>query len=110
MFMMIGLFVACGGSASKSEAPAAAPEPKAAVAAVAPVVVDAAVLEALKTADAADGTEDKVATMCSGCALSMSGKAEHSVSVEGYSIHLCSAMCKEYFTKDIAGNLKQLIN
>ena len=74
------------------------------------MVVDAAVLEALKTADAADGTEDKVATMCSGCALSMSGKAEHSVSVEGYSIHLCSAMCKEYFTKDIAGNLKQLIN
>ena len=110
MFMMIGLLVACGGSSSSPQVATPTPEAKTTVAAPAPIEVGPELLEALKTADAADGTEDKVATMCSGCALSMSGKAEHAVSVEGYSLHLCSAMCKEYFSKDLAGNLKQLLN
>ncbi len=110
MTFLFALMIACGGS---EPAPASAPPapPKASAAAAAePSAPNPALLEALKTADAADGTEDKVATMCAGCALSMSGEAAHSISVEGYTLQLCSAMCKTHFSKDVAGNLQKLIN
>ena len=110
MVLMISLLMACGDSDPAPKAVAPLSESTVAVSAVAPVEVGPELLEALKTADAADGTEDKVANMCSGCALSMSGKAAHSVSVDGYSLHLCSAMCKENFSQNLEANLKQLIN
>ena len=102
--IFFALIFACGGSSSEPPAAASAPV------AVTTEVVSPEVLEALKTADAADGTEDKVATKCSGCALSMDGDAAHTLTVEGYALHLCSSMCKEYFSKDISGNLKKLVN
>ncbi len=106
--LMFVFLLACGDSTPTPEAKSNTSVSVEATA-VAPVVVTPVVLEALKTADAADGVEDKVATKCSGCALGMDGKAEHSVDVDGYSLHLCSGMCKEYFSKDIAGNLETLI-
>jgi len=107
MMIVLAMFLACGGGDPvKAEEPTAPPAPPAA----ATVSVGPEVLEALKTADAADGKEDKVATKCSGCALAMDGDAAHTVTVDGYALHLCSAMCKENFSKDIEGNLKQLLN
>jgi len=100
----IAFIFACG---TTSSTPA---EPKPAPAKVATVAISPQVLEALKTADAADGTEDKVATKCSGCALGMDGDPAHVLQVEDYSLHLCSSMCKDYFSKDISGNLEKLIN
>ena len=104
MMLMLALLIGCGG---KSETPAPSAN---AVVEKSAVVASAAAVEALKTADAADGVEDKVATKCSGCALSMDGDAAHTLTVDGYALHLCSAMCKEYFSKDVEGNLKKLIN
>ena len=110
MTFLFALVIACGGS---EPAPAAAPPPppKAPMAEVAkPDAPNPALVEALKTADAADGTEDHVATKCAGCALAMDGDAEHSVSVDGYTLHLCSAACKSHFEKDVSGNLQKLLN
>ena len=66
--------------------------------------------EGLATADAADGVEDKVARKCAGCALGMDGDAAHAISVDGTTLHLCSSMCKEYYVKDVEGNLAGLVN
>ena len=102
--IMLAFILACGSTASTPT------ETKPAPVSVSTVAVTPEVLEALKTADAADGTADKVATKCSGCALGMDGDPAHTLTVEDYSLHLCSSMCKEYFSKDISGNLKKLIN
>ena len=98
------VLVACG-SAEKSSSNAA-PQ-KAPVNAVA----DAAQMaEALKIADAADGTEDKIAQKCAGCALAMDGDAANTIKVDGYELHMCAASCKTHFEKDLAGNLSTLVN
>jgi YHS domain-containing protein len=60
----------------------------------------ATVLTRLQQADALDGEEDKVVHRCYVCALGMDGKAEHSVTYEGYTAHLCSAACKKEFERD----------
>ena len=106
--IMFAVLMACGLTSST---PAdTKPEPVSEPVEVTTTSITPEVLEALKTADAADGVEDKVATKCSGCALGMDGDAAHTVTVDDYSLHLCSSMCKEYFSKDISGNLKQLVN
>ena len=102
--IVFALIFACGSTSP----PAVEPKPEPAPAAT--VEVGPELMEALKTVDAADGVEDKVATKCSGCALAMDGDAANAVDVDGYSLHLCSSMCKENFTKDIPANLKQLVN
>ena len=110
MVLLFSIMIACGGSEpTKASAPSTSPKASTTSAAE-PATPNPALVEVLKTADAADGVEDKVATKCAGCALSMDGDAAHSVSVDGYSLHLCSAMCKEYFSKDVEGNLQKLIN
>ena len=107
MLVILSLMFACSGSTdtkTKAAAPAtAAPKSESST-------VDSAQLsEALKVADAADGVEDKVAHKCAGCALGMDGSADHAVEVDGYTLHLCSSMCKTYFSKDISGNVVQLL-
>ena len=77
------VLVACG-SAEKASSNASAQ--KAAVSAVAD---PAKVAEALKIADAADGTEDKIAQKCAGCALAMDGNAANTIKVDGYELHVC---------------------
>ena len=106
MTFLFPLLIACGGTsnitpASTTKAPAA-PFMQA-------VAVDAAKLaQGLKVADAADGTEDKIAHKCVGCALSMDGKAEHAIEVDGTTLHLCSAMCKAAVVKDVKARLVDL--
>ena len=60
----------------------------------------AAVLTALARADAADGAVDKVVSKCVTCKLGMEGKPEFAATWGDYTVHLCSAECKETFTKD----------
>jgi hypothetical protein len=60
----------------------------------------AAVLTALAKADAADGTVDKVVSKCVTCKLGMEGKPEFATTWGDYTVRLCSAECKETFTKD----------
>ena len=108
------LFVIACGSSEPDPAAAAAKTAPAASAAVESAALTVATspkaTEALAVSDAADGVEDKVAHKCAGCALGMDGSAEHAVNVDGTTLHLCSAMCKEYFTKDPTGNLESLLN
>jgi len=54
----------------------------------------------LAAADAYDGTTDKIVSKCFTCGLRMPGSDEHAVTVEGYSVHLCSADCETRFKKD----------
>lgn len=60
----------------------------------------AAVLAAVAKADAADGTVDKVVSKCVTCMLGMEGKPEFAAAWGEYTVHLCSAECRETFTKD----------
>jgi len=109
MIVLFALVMACGGT---DAAPAAVEgqTSKAPVEAAVPEGPNPALVEVLKLADAADGIEDKVATKCAGCALAMDGDAAHTVSVDGYTLNLCSASCKSHFSTNVEGNLKKLIN
>jgi hypothetical protein len=51
----------------------------------------------LAKADAVDGTEDHVISKCPGCKLNMAGKASNAMQVGDYSLHFCSATCKDNF-------------
>ena len=111
MFIFLSIMFACGSNQAPTEVTAPNATAEAPAAAKAPSPADQAVLvEVLKTADAADGTEDKVAHKCAGCALAMDGKAENAITVEGTTLHFCSSMCKANFGKDITGNLLKLVN
>jgi len=71
--------------------------------------VDPAALSAkLAQADLVDGASDHVVARCPGCSLVMKGSAEHSVEVAGYSLHFCSEVCKEDFSKNLEGNVLAL--
>ncbi len=54
----------------------------------------------LAAADAADGTTDNVVHKCATCALRMDGSADNELELEGYTLHFCSAHCKETCAKD----------
>ena len=111
MTILLSVLLACGASPASETTPTPPPAPVAAKAAHAASSPDPAkVAEALKVADAADGVEDKVATKCAGCALAMDGSEAHQVTVDGTTLHLCSSMCKENFTKDTPGNLVKLLD
>ena len=85
---------ACGSDSPETEAPEK--------------VDNAAMVAALEKADLADNTQDKIVHRCAGCALMMDGKEAHTIEVEGYALHMCSAQCKASFEKDIPGNLAKL--
>lgn len=111
MVMMLTVVLAC------SSTPPAEPVPAAPEAVVSTSTTESAsahdpqrVAEALKMADLADGTEDKVAHKCAGCALSMDGDPAHALDVNGTTLHLCASMCKEYFSKDPEGSLVGLLD
>lgn len=75
------LAMACGSPAERVAPPA-------------PSVDRAAVLA---KADAADGTSDHVVSNCAVCALDMEGSSDHTASLSGYTLHFCSAECRETF-------------
>ena len=71
---------------------------------VAAVPVDATQVTAkLAKADAYDGTEDKVVSKCAACALRMDGSDDYALEVHGYTMHFCSADCKESYEADSDG-------
>jgi hypothetical protein len=71
--------------------------------------LDDATLVALAAADAMDGEVDHIVSKCPGCSLLMGGKAEHSLALEDYSLHFCSATCREHFNADAAAGLAGLV-
>jgi outer membrane biosynthesis protein TonB len=69
---------------------------------------EAEVVAKLAEADKVDGTVDKVVSKCAACALKMDGKAENALKVSGYTMHFCSAKCKEGFEKDTTKSILAL--
>jgi YHS domain-containing protein len=63
-------------------------------------VADAEVEAMLAKADAFDGTTDKIVSKCVQCALAMDGDPEFATEAFGYTLHFCSAHCKETFEED----------
>jgi len=105
MMIIFAFVFACGGQPPSN----AVQTPPAKNTAKASTVDRVKLAEALKIADAADGKEDKIAHKCAGCALSMDGSADHSILVDGVTLHLCSAMCKTHFSADVGGNVLKLL-
>lgn len=92
----------CEKSEPSKSTPAASPKPAEATAEEASHAAGHDELHAmLAKADLADGKEDHVVAKCAGCALGMDGKAEHAADAHGYTLHFCSAVCKEHSTEDI---------
>ena len=66
------------------------------------------IMAKLAKADAKDGTVDKIVHKCAGCSLGMDGKAEHSIKVEDYTMHLCSPDCLARYQMDAGKELSAL--
>ena len=62
--------------------------------------IKAKVVAKLAQADALDGATDKVVAKCAACVLRMDGSADHAFTHAEYSMHFCSAGCKDRFAKD----------
>lgn len=92
--LLLTALLACGAQADDAK-PAPAADP-------------AKVQAGLKKADLADGTEDKTVHKCAGCALGMDGSATHAIDKDGYTLHMCSAMCKASYEKNLDANLAGL--
>jgi hypothetical protein len=67
-----------------------------------------AMVTQLAKADAYDGTTDKIVSKCAACGLQMDGSAEHTIVVEGYTMHLCSDQCLKHVEKDPAETILAL--
>ena len=93
-FVLFVMLSACGAQADDAK-PATPVDP-------------AKVQAGLKHADLADGTEDKTVHKCAGCALGMDGSASHVIDKDGYALHMCSAMCKANYEKNLDKNLAEL--
>jgi hypothetical protein len=94
--LLLTALLACGAQADDAKpAPVPAADP-------------AKVQAGLKKADLADGTEDKTVHKCAGCALGMGGSATHAIDKDGYTLHMCSAMCKASYEKNLDANLAGL--
>ena len=100
--------------AKKVEGEAAKTETTAAETAVAKVAeeLDAATKDkmnvVLAKADALDGETDHICSKCAGCALAMSGSADHAAKWGDYTMHFCSDDCKTGFEKDMVASVLAL--
>jgi hypothetical protein len=111
MFNVIIFIAACGTSDPGPAATSVStPAPVEVSSTPVTVATNEKATEALKVADAADGESDGVAHKCAGCALAMDGKSDHALTVDGTTLHLCAAACKEGFSKDVAANLESLLD
>lgn len=63
--------------------------------------IQAEVEAILAKADQFDGLADKIVSKCAACALAMDGSPDYAVTAHGYTLHMCSAHCKESFEKDM---------
>jgi YHS domain-containing protein len=98
VLLVVMLLVSCGcrkdtPTAAESARQPATPAEKSAVA-------DVEIQTILAKADEVDGKADKVVSKCAICALSMDGSPEHSLETAGYTLHFCSAHCKDAFAHD----------
>jgi hypothetical protein len=92
----------------KKEEPA---EPASAIGALAEKAAEAGettVAAVLVRADKVDGTQDKVISKCPACALSMDGSPDHTLKAEGYTLHFCSADCKDAFASDMTKSILEM--
>ncbi len=90
MTLVLSLLIACGGPSAEAPAPAGPP----------PAAAKSDPLAVLPVADAADGTVDKVVSRCAVCGLGMDGDPAHSSQIGDYTLHSCSASCKEHLESD----------
>ena len=55
-----------------------------------------------------DGAKDKIVSQCGLCSLHMEGSAEHTVQAGDYTLHMCSAECKDAWEKDPVASMAAL--
>jgi len=72
------------------------------------VVVTEELRARLAVTDAADAKTDHVIAKCVLCNLQMAGKPQFAVPVGEYTVQLCSAGCRDHFSKDPAKALLAL--
>lgn len=92
--LLLTVLLACGAQADEAKP--------------APAVDPTKVAAGLKKGDLADGTEDKTVHKCAGCALGMDGSADNPIEKDGYTLHMCSSMCKANYEKNLDQNLEAL--
>jgi len=73
-----------------------------------PIEVTPSMLAALVRADAADGKEDHLVAKCILCQLHMNGQEANAATLGNYTVHLCSAYCKQQFEADPSQALNAL--
>ena len=66
------------------------------------VAVTPEMVEVLAKADALDGQDDKIVSLCASCALGMDGSNEYPLRVGEYTMYFCADDCKEAFSEDIS--------
>jgi hypothetical protein len=87
----------CGGG-STPVAPPTPPSPELA----------RALAPRLATLDPLDGSADHVIAACVGCGLAMEGSPEHPLVVGEYTLHFCSAECRDQAAKDLEATLEMV--
>ncbi len=106
LLLVAAIAIGCGGQEGESvaeHATDAADAVKEHAAGAADAVKEhgeAAMVQVLAAADAADGSKDKVVAKCGGCKLGMDGSADHALKVKDYEMHFCSADCKSHFAEN----------
>ena len=106
LVLMMAVAVGCGGQEADAPAADASHDTDHGDDAVA----QSAMTMILASADAADGTEDKVVSKCAGCKLGMPGSADYALTVEGYEMHFCGDNCKSHFADDTQAAVMALKN
>ena len=66
------------------------------------VAVTPEMAEVLSKADALDGQDDKIVSLCASCALGMDGSKEHALTVGEYTMYFCTDDCRQAFSEDIS--------
>ena len=90
-------FAGCKKEEPKAPAPPAERQPEPPTGTEETAAATADVEAKLAAADAYDGTTDKVVSKCPICGLGMDGSSEHALEFSGYTLHFCTATCKQEF-------------
>ena len=100
--LLVTLLLAATAACRKEQPPGGAAAPPATEP---PAVADDQVQVILAKADLVDGSADQVISKCPNCALAMDGSPDHALEVSGYTLHFCSAECKETFAADTTASI-----
>ena len=99
----LAAFLLIGVANMACEKPAPAPkanEPAAPAKQEGSAAPSAQVTAKLAQMDAFDGASDKVVGKCPACMMKMDGSKDHAFAYSGYTMHFCTAHCKETWEKD----------